>query len=314
MRRLLCLRIVLACLPTISFAQTITQNFGSGANAFTMDFVTIGNPGNVADTTGSPNPAGSVAYIYNIGKYEVSRDQIAKANLAGSLGITMFDSISWGGDGVSKPASGVNWYEAAKFVNYLNISTGNSSAYKFDGGGKFQLWSSADAGYDVNNEYRNSLAKYVLPSSAEWYKAAYGSPSGTWYNYPTGSDTAPIAVAGGTDPNTSVYNQSGPADITNAGGLSAYGTMGQGGNMWEWTESARDGSNDLGGEFREIRGGMWDWGGQVGAQLSTQLSSGGSPDIEWWSDGFRVAMIPEPSSFSLLVLGGLVVALGRKIG
>ena len=79
----------LASLTTISSAQTITQTFGTGANAFTMDFVTIGNPNNVADTTGNPNPAGSVAYTYNLGKYEVSRDMITKANSAGSLGITM---------------------------------------------------------------------------------------------------------------------------------------------------------------------------------------------------------------------------------
>ena len=36
----------------------MTESFGSGANTFTMDFVTIGNPGNAADTTGNPNPGG----------------------------------------------------------------------------------------------------------------------------------------------------------------------------------------------------------------------------------------------------------------
>jgi hypothetical protein len=60
-----------------------------------MDFVTIGNPNNVADITGQPNPAGSVAYTYNIGKYEVSRDMIDKANSAGSLGITMQDMTTF---------------------------------------------------------------------------------------------------------------------------------------------------------------------------------------------------------------------------
>ena len=29
--------------------QTITETFGSGANQFSIDFVTIGNPGNAAD-------------------------------------------------------------------------------------------------------------------------------------------------------------------------------------------------------------------------------------------------------------------------
>ena len=36
----------------------MTESFGSGDNAFSMDFVTIGNPGNAADTMGSPNLAG----------------------------------------------------------------------------------------------------------------------------------------------------------------------------------------------------------------------------------------------------------------
>ena len=104
-------------------AQGITQNFGSGANSFSIDFVEIGNPGNVADTSGWPNPVGSVAYNYNIGKYEISRDMIEKANSAGSLGITMADMTSYGGNGVNMPATGINWYEAAKFVNWLNTST-----------------------------------------------------------------------------------------------------------------------------------------------------------------------------------------------
>lgn len=79
----------------------VTKSFGSGANAFTMDFVTIGNPNNAADTTGSPNPVGSVAYTYNLGKFEVSRDMITKANSAGNLGITMFDLTGYGGNGVN---------------------------------------------------------------------------------------------------------------------------------------------------------------------------------------------------------------------
>ena len=95
-------------------AQLVTESFGTGDNAFTMEFVTIGNPNNAADTTGSPNPAGSVAYTYNLGMYEVSRDQIDKANSAGSLGITMSDMTSYGGNGLLKPATGISWNEAAK--------------------------------------------------------------------------------------------------------------------------------------------------------------------------------------------------------
>jgi len=314
MRKLQRLVIFLASLATISSAQTTTETFGSGANAFTMDFVTIGNPGNAADTTGSPNPAGSVLYTYNLGKYEVSRGQIDKANAAGSLGITLQDMSSYGGNGVNRPATGISWYEAAKFVNWLNTSTGGTAAYKFDVGGNFQLWSSTDAGYNANNLFRNSLAKYVIASSDEWYKGAYGNPDGSWSNFPNGSNSAPTAVTGGTAANTAVYAQSsstGPADINNAGGLSAYGTMGQGGNVWEWNETAYDGINNTTGESREVRGGSWTDLNYSYSDASSRNDKVG-PTGQIYSYGFRVASIPEPSSLSLLVLGAAVVALRRK--
>ena len=314
MRQLLLSLLSLAFLSGLVSAQTITETFGSGANAFTIDFVTIGNPGNAADTTGTPNPVGRVDYTYNLGKYEVSRDMVEKANILGSLGITLADISSYGGNGVNKPATGTSWLEAAKYVNYLNTNSGGVAAYKFDGAGNFQLWSSGDAGYSSSNQFRNSLAKYFLPSSNEWFKAAYGNPSGTWSNYPSGSgDVAPRAVSSGTFYGTAVYNgQIGPADITNSGGLSGFGAMALGGNAWEWTESAYDGSNDTNGEVRVLRGGSWvndssnlDAGNLFGLYPGDEVSF--SPFI-----GFRVAMIPEPSSLLLLALGGAVVALGRR--
>ena len=294
-------------------AQLVTESFGSGDNAFTMDFVTIGNPNNAADTTGNPNPAGSVAYTYNLGKYEVSRDMITKANSAGSLVITLEDMSSYGGNGANKPATGVSWYEAATYVNWLNTSTGGTAAYKFDGSGTFQLWSAGDAGYNGNNLFRNSLAKYVIASRDEWYKGAYGNLDGTWNNYPTGSDSAPTAVASGTDANTAVYNrQSGPADIFSAGGLSPWGTMGQGGNVWELNETASDGSNDIAGESRELRGGAWGRGTGFSDPLGVSNLSSNSPAAEVYSLGFRVASVPEPSALSLIAVGLSGLALVRR--
>jgi formylglycine-generating enzyme required for sulfatase activity len=221
-----------------SFAGVVS--FGSGGNTFNMEFVTIGNAGNAADTTGSPNPAGAVGYEYGLGKFEVSEDMIDKYNsnfgTANSLVITK-TTLS-----PNKPATNVSWNEAARFVNWLNTSTGNQAAYNFTTTGvndNIALWTSVDAGYDASNPYRNSLAKYVLPSSDEWYKAAYYTPSNsTYYDYPNGRNTAPEGVASGTGigangNNEAVYGQAfaqGPADVTQAGGLSPYGVMGLGGN------------------------------------------------------------------------------------
>ena len=49
---------VLAILFSAIVCQAQGDTFGSGANTFDIEFVSIGNPGNAADTTGSPNPAG----------------------------------------------------------------------------------------------------------------------------------------------------------------------------------------------------------------------------------------------------------------
>ena len=288
-------------------AQLVTESFGTGGNAFTMDFVTIGNPNNPADTTGVPNPVGSVGYVYNLGMYEVSRDQIDKANSVGSLGITYASNSST----VNKPGTGISWYEAAKYVNWLNTNQGYQKAYNFVGG-TFALWSAGDAGYNANNMFRNSLAQYVIASRDEWYKGAYGKADGSWSNFPNGSNSPPTKTAGGTVANTAVYSgQAGPADINNAGGLSSYGTMGQGGNVWELNETAYDGNNDIAGEIREIRGGVWN--DSIGF-LEASSRSTLNPLNENYVNGFRVASVPEPSAISLFAIGlsGLAMIRRRK--
>jgi formylglycine-generating enzyme required for sulfatase activity len=310
-----------ACAP--SFAAVVT--FGTGSNQFQMEFVTIGNAGNAADTTGSPNPAGAVGYEYGLGKFEVSEDMIDKYNsnfgTANSLVITK-TTLS-----PNKPATNVSWNEAARFVNWLNTSTGGSDAYKFTTLGvndNIALWTAADTlDYEATNPYRSKRATYVLPSFNEWYKAAYYNPTNsTYYDFPNGSNTAPTAVASGTGDNTAVYNgQSGPADVNLAGGLSPYGVMGLGGNVYEWDESSGDLANSRGSSSRGVRGGVWLNDSSV---LSSSFRSGSiGPSIDSFVIGFRVASlsssappaVPEPSMMvigTLFGLGGLVAKRRRK--
>ena len=290
--------------PTAAQADT----FGTSGNEFTIDFVDIGNAGNAADTT----TYGAVAYSYRAGTREISQDAIDKATASGMTDVT---AGPWTGD---QPAASLNWYEAAAFVNFLNTSSGKTAAYDLTWNGtawSMALWSSEQAWTaGGTNLYRNKNAYYFLPSENEWYKAAFYNPAGSaYFPYPTGSSTAPLPVTSGTQPDSAVYLQptnQPPAGVIAAGGLSPYGTMGQGGNVWEWTETALSGDNNSATNVRTIRGGGWT---SPEGQLSSSFrSSNGFPDGERTFIGFRVASIPEPSTYALLLATGVLWWVARK--
>ena len=58
-------RLTLAIVTLTSVSNPVhADTFGTGDDTFEIEFVTIGNPGNSPDTTGDPNPAGAVDYVY----------------------------------------------------------------------------------------------------------------------------------------------------------------------------------------------------------------------------------------------------------
>jgi sulfatase modifying factor 1 len=310
-------------LNTASHGELI-ETFGSGTNQFTMPFVPIGNPGNVPDFRDPYSPAGSVSYAYSMGKFEVSRDMINKANAVGNLGITLQDMASDGGNGANRPATGVSWNEAARYVNWLNTSQGFSPAYKFavqpgqagySANAIVELWQPTDIGYNSANLFRNNQSKYFLPSADEWYKAAYYDPSNyKYYVWPTDTGDRPLAVVDGTLAGSAVYDglSIGPADVDYCGGLSPYGVMGLGGNVWEMLETEDDLVNDSGSSLRVRRGGSW-WEPdpiKVGLFLSSTWRDNVDPMSEDFRNGFRVVSlastsVPEPSSFLLLSISAI---------
>ena len=275
---------------SVASAQLMTETFGTDANSFSVEFVQIGNPDSSSDSG-----YGAVSYVYNLGKYEISRQMIEKANVNGNLNISMSDlneQPGYGGNGPDRPATGIGRFEATRFVNWLNTSKGYSEAYKISSEGSLLNWSEEDSGYDASNPLRNSLAKFWIPTLSEWRKGAYGSPDGTWYQYPVGSNIAPTAVGSGNLPNTAIYGAiDGFADIMNAGGQSAWGTVAQGGNAWELVEGG------------QTLGGVWSNGDATYMQNSLIFSSLNFLDEGYYDGGFRIAAAPEPSALSLLAVG-----------
>ena len=100
---------------TILGASMLLLTSGT-VHAVTIDWVTVGNPANAADTevmiTDSTTGYGSVSYTYRIGKYEVTNDQYAELLNAvavtngDALGLysTFMNSAAWGG--ITRTGSG----------------------------------------------------------------------------------------------------------------------------------------------------------------------------------------------------------------
>jgi formylglycine-generating enzyme required for sulfatase activity len=313
------------------------------AQAVTIETVPICNSGNMADTTGY----GAVGYVYQMGKYEVTAGQYTEflnskakcdGDLYGLYNTKMADNTvgsygcniqrSGGGtvanpytynvapDWKNRPVNYVSWYDCVRFANWLQNGQGSGST---ETGGTYEI---TDGGYNSGTvaipnaatraTWAAATAKHwVLPSEDEWYKAAYhknNGVTGNYWIYPTGSDTEPTAVTGGTAAGTAVCwsNSISPtdtADANNAGGLSAYGTMGQGGNVLEWNETLVEGMS-----HGVLRGGYWNFDS---ASLGSSLRFSNDPtSFETNYVGFRVASVPEPCSLAML-LGIALTALLR---
>jgi formylglycine-generating enzyme required for sulfatase activity len=85
--------------------------------------------------------------------------------------------------------------------------------------------------------------------------------------------------------------------------------MAQGGNVFEWNETAYDGINNEAGESRDLRGGSWDY---ISNGLNASSRDSGNPTNGEYFLGFRVASVPEPSALSLLAIGLSGLALVRR--
>jgi len=185
--------------------------------------VTIGNPGNSADTTGF----GAVNYAYQIGKYDVTIAQytaflntVAKTdtnslyntnmttdlNIAGiarsgTSGSYVYSVMNNGGDSSNKPIAYVSWFNAARFANWMsNGQPSGSQSSSTTENGAYDLSTAANGmavPKNTCNPNTGAAVAYWLPTENEWYKAAYYSPtinntgSPGYYLYATQSSASP---------------------------------------------------------------------------------------------------------------------------
>ena len=299
-------------------------------HAVTIDWVPVGNPGNTADTTGQPNPAGAVAEAFRIMKYEFTNQQytdflnsVAATDTYSlynaSMGSNARGGITQSGASGSytyaakpnmgdKPVIFVSWFDAARVSNWLmNGGTSSSSTET----GAYTL----NGGTSGNAPAVNSGAAVYIPTENQWYKAAYykgGSTNAGYWDYATQSDTAPTAVTSGSTGIGSAGNAGNFANFNFAadwnsqngnvttvgtnGGANAYNAFDMSGNVLEW--------NDLtgaAGSSRGARGGVWD---NTALLLSSASRNTYTASNENEYFGFRLAApVPEPSTYAMALAG-----------
>jgi formylglycine-generating enzyme len=297
--------------------------------------------------SGPTRLCGEVDYNYQIGKYEVTAGQycaflnaVAATDTYGLYNTDMWNSygckISRSGSSGSyiynvssayanRPVNFVSWGDAARFVNWL--SNGQPA-------GTQGLSTTEDGSYYLNGVTdkmglmaitRKTNASWVIPTEDEWYKAAYhknDGVTGNYWNYPTATNSAPSNDYINLDPGNNAnfwilnndYTIGSPYYMTVVGEFenseSPYGTFDQGGNVWEWNETAIITS---GLYMRGIRGSAWNFDSDKMLAVNRD-SVEGSPIYEFNSFGFRVAYVPEPNCLiSLLSLGAIaLIARARR--
>jgi formylglycine-generating enzyme required for sulfatase activity len=305
-------------MPLARLSCLLSLLIAVSSSAVTMEWTFIGNPGNAADTTQS----GAVGYAYSIGTYEVTNAQYteflnAKA-ASDPLGLYHAFMATIGGitrSGVSgsftyntiagredMPVNLVSFYDALRFTNWMNNGQGTASTEA----GAYTLLGGTATPSNGTTVTRDALATVFLPRENEWYKAAYYSPTGVYFDYPTGRNAVPTCAPPSATGNRANCNNVSGLTIKGSypGSASPYGTFDQGGNVSEWNEAVFLTTN------RGTRGGALNSDVSDLAAVNQIFNDANS---EFTFVGFRLVMIPEPSTGLLVIAGLFTLAVRRRI-
>lgn len=308
----------------------LADSFGTGANQFTIEFVTISGDASSANGTNITQfSEGHSHYLeftdpgdFRIGKYEISNAQwMAFKQEYGTVTGARWHNISpydddpyFTGDAI--PTNNVSWYEAAQFINWLNTSTGHQAAYNFigtQGTADYTLgiWDARNAAGGTNF-YRHKDAFYYLPTDHEWVKAAYWNGTNLQaYAIKAGESLSQGDGVSGTGWNfydgDYVFNPYRPWVVTQ-GSEELNGTKNMMGNISEWMESSYDGGYQF-DVARNLRAGYY-W--KDDTLLVSSYCEVTAPYVENRSLGFRVASVPEPATVMLLGLGVLTLTKRQR--
>jgi formylglycine-generating enzyme len=304
--------------------------------ALTMDFVTVGNPGNLPDPIRSISipGIGSVANTYAIGKYEVTNAQYTEfLNTVDPAGTNTFNlynsnmgSDARGGinfNAVAAPGSHyelklgrnqnpvvfVSFWDVTRFANWMHNGMTAASTTEM---GAYDLLS-AYVGGNPNNindsaVTREPNARFWIPSESEWYKAAYHQPaeqggdSDNYWAYPLQTNSAPFSdqPPGATPDNTRVGNFNNE-DFTANGYDDGFAVTGSSNFMdaqnYLTNVGAYTQTDNFYGTFDQ-GGNVWEWNDTMVPSSSLRGRRGGS----WLDYGSWVAIrnfAGEPEHYSV---------------
>jgi formylglycine-generating enzyme required for sulfatase activity len=321
------------------FARSVSGFAGllliaASASAVSMAWTPIGNPGNACDQRNGCD--GSVPYTYSIGIYEVTNSQYAEflnakakfdpLGLYNALFTNEGNPIATGitrsgsaGSYTYAPIAGlenmpvqtVSFYDTLRFANWMNNGQGNADTET----GGYTLLGGTPTPSNGGTVTRNLGAAIVLASEDEWYKAAYYDPvSSGYFDWPTGSNVPTVCAAPTTTPNRANCDLRAPGFTevgAYPGSASPYGTFDQGGNVAEWNEAKFYDYVDYGLVRRGIRGGTN--ADDPSYLMAGDATSGAIPNDPSPGVGFRLVLLPEPTSGLLVSLGLLGLTGWRRV-